>query len=265
MLEYEASFYWAAVTIYAAASIAYLSAFVFKEDRWLLPGALLTLLGLCLHGGSVVAHFAGPVSFSFIGAYGLISLVVWVSLAVFLIFQRVMPATKVAGAAALPLGVLLLGGGFYLGPVSLLGPVLRGFWLMLYVLFAELGFDSIFVGFVLAQFLLLRSVGPLGKSRFFSRMPTEERLDVLSYRFSAFGFFLLGITILSGSVWANQVWGRYWVWDPTGVWLLVTWSLFGMYLCCRTLQKWQASRRYAWILTGAGLLAMSGFVALLFV
>ena len=49
----------------------------------------------------------------------------------------------------------------------------------------------------------------------------------------AFGLLLLTVGIVSGSVWAQRAWGRYWGWDPKETWSLITWFVYGIFLHIR--------------------------------
>ena len=59
------------------------------------------------------------------------------------------------------------------------------------------------------------------------------KLDYWSYRLISVGFPLLTIGIISGAVWANEVWGSYWSWDPKETWAFLTWMIFALYLHTR--------------------------------
>ncbi len=54
------------------------------------------------------------------------------------------------------------------------------------------------------------------------------RLINLSMSLLAPGIFLLGLGIITGSMWANVSWGRYWAWDPKETWSLVTLLLYSI-------------------------------------
>lgn len=96
-------------------------------------------------------------------------------------------------------------------------------------------------------------VAARGASRpsFANRLPALHILDQLSSRSILLGFVLLGAGIVSGAVWAQEVWGSYWVWDPKEVWALVAWLFYGGYLAARTWANWRG--RYAALLAIAGL------------
>ena len=48
-----------------------------------------------------------------------------------------------------------------------------------------------------------------------------ETIDRLHYWYVHIGMLLLGVGIMTGSMWAASSWGRYWGWDPKEVWSLV--------------------------------------------
>jgi cytochrome c-type biogenesis protein CcsB len=74
------------------------------------------------------------------------------------------------------------------------------------------------------------------------RLNLLESIDNLSYRTISFGFPLLTIGIIAGSVWANEAWGSYWSWDPKETWALITWLVFASYLHARIVKSWQGEK-----------------------
>jgi len=69
----------------------------------------------------------------------------------------------------------------------------------------------------------------------------DERGSLLSNLVSrtiAFGFPFLTIGIITGSVWANVAWGRYWGWDPKETWSLITWVVYAFFLHVRFSGGW---------------------------
>ena len=51
--------------------------------------------------------------------------------------------------------------------------------------------------------------------------------------------YLLGLGIVTGAVWANVSWGRYWAWDPKETWALVTFVIYAvpMHRTLKTLNR----------------------------
>ena len=52
--------------------------------------------------------------------------------------------------------------------------------------------------------------------------------------------------IVSGSIWANIAWGRYWAWDPIELWSLISWLLYGLILHIRMAGKIRV-RTFCWL------------------
>merc|ERR1712226_178054 len=79
-------------------------------------------------------------------------------------------------------------------------------------------------------------------NRVSKRLNLLESIDNLSYRTICFGFPLLTLGILTGSVWANEAWGACWSWDPKETWALVTWLTFASYLHSRIAKSWRGRK-----------------------
>ena len=94
----------------------------------------------------------------------------------------------------------------------------------------------------------------------FARTPAQlrvvERLDNITYRAITLGFPLLTMGIVTGAVWANACWGRYWSWDPKETWSLITWIVYSACLHMRYAGGWRG-RAAAWA-------AIIGFVSIIF-
>jgi cytochrome c-type biogenesis protein CcsB len=94
------------------------------------------------------------------------------------------------------------------------------------------------------------------KARFLGRLPEPRILDELGYQLILLGFLFLSVGIITGAVWANSAWGRYWGWDPKETWSLVTWFIYATLLHARLMRGWHG-RRIAFM-------SMFGFAAVLF-
>merc|ERR1712226_915869 len=79
-------------------------------------------------------------------------------------------------------------------------------------------------------------------NRVSKRLNLLESIDNLSYRTICFGFPLLTLGILTGSVWANEAWGACWSLDPKETWALVTWLTFASYLHSRIAKSWRGRK-----------------------
>ncbi|MFH1758908.1 MAG: cytochrome c biogenesis protein CcsA, partial [Pseudomonadota bacterium] len=82
-------------------------------------------------------------------------------------------------------------------------------------------------------------------------------LDDLNYRCLTFGFPLLTLGIISGSVWADSAWGSYWSWDPKETWSLITWFLYAALLHGRLTGGWRGRKAAIFSIVGFGALVFS--------
>jgi cytochrome c-type biogenesis protein CcsB len=94
-------------------------------------------------------------------------------------------------------------------------------------------------------------VGPVRRGL----LPSSATLDRLAYRMIAFGFPIWTFGIITGAIWAESAWGRYWGWDPKETWSFITWVVFAGYLHARATSGWKGRR--------AAVIALVGFVCLL--
>jgi cytochrome c-type biogenesis protein CcsB len=87
-------------------------------------------------------------------------------------------------------------------------------------------------------------------------LPQLKVLEEYMYRASVFGFLFQTVMIITGAIWADQSWGRYWGWDPKEMWSLITWFVFAVYLHARFTRGWSGRKTVT--------LVMVGWVAMMF-
>jgi cytochrome c-type biogenesis protein CcsB len=70
-------------------------------------------------------------------------------------------------------------------------------------------------------------------------LPTAETLDGLMYKLAGVAFAGLALLLITGAVWANESWGRYWGWDAKEVGALVAWLTYAAFLHTRIARGWK--------------------------
>ena len=55
------------------------------------------------------------------------------------------------------------------------------------------------------------------------------------------------IHFFAGAIWAKDLWGSYWAWDPVEVWSLISWLLYGLSIHLRVTLGWRG-RKLAWLM-----------------
>ncbi len=125
---------------------------------------------------------------------------------------------------------------------------LRSVWLPIHVTLACLGY-SMFVLATVVSLVYLVYESKLKAKRVMrpanSDVPSLEKLDRINYRLLGWGFILLSLAIISGAIWADATWGRYWNWEPVESWSLVIWILYAGLLESRLTVGWRGRRAAA--------------------
>lgn len=138
-------------------------------------------------------------------------------------------------------------------------PALKSNWLMMHVSVMMMSYSTLIIGSLLSilylvliktqqnkqstkDFAIANLEFSLNQSTKLNNFNLVETLDNLSYRIIGFGFPLLTIGIIAGSVWANEAWGTYWSWDPKETWALITWLVFACYLHARITKFWSGEK-----------------------
>jgi cytochrome c-type biogenesis protein CcsB len=132
-------------------------------------------------------------------------------------------------------------------------PALKSNWLIAHVFTCFIGYASFAIAFGISLLYLLRHIGG---PAILERLPSDNLMDELTHQLVMFGFLFLSAGIISGAVWANSAWGRYWGWDPKETWSLVTWFVYATLLHARFMRGWHGNR--------IAVLSIAGFLAVLF-
>jgi cytochrome c-type biogenesis protein CcsB len=235
------------------------------------------VLGFLFHlGGDVTRGIAaGRVPWSNMYEFALTGtlLIVAVYLGVLFRYDLRFLGTFITG-----LTVVLLGGTaiwFYTDIVPLMDP-LKSVWLVIHVFVASLATALFALAFGLSVLQLMqgrreRKVAAADRAArdgadesgtvktgpgFLRTLPSADALESLAYRFAILGFIFWTFTLIAGSIWANDAWGRYWGFDTKEVWTFVIWVLYAGYIHARATRGWRGARS-AW-------LSIIGFTAVIF-
>jgi ABC-type transport system involved in cytochrome c biogenesis permease subunit len=83
-----------------------------------------------------------------------------------------------------------------------------------------------------------------------ANLPALEKIDSLIYKTVGVAFAGLAILLVTGAVWANESWGRYWGFDPKETGALVAWLSYAGYLHTRIAHGWSGRRSAYFALLG---------------
>ncbi|MFH8248911.1 c-type cytochrome biogenesis protein CcsB [Microbacterium sp. B2969] len=253
-----------------AAAEAALEAPVGKRQRllWARIGTSLTVLAFLFHLGGALTRgiAAGRVPWSNMYEFALTGTLLIVAVYLVVLFRYDL---RFLGALITGMVVLLLGAStlaFYVQITPLADP-LKSIWLVIHVFVASLATALFALAFGLSVLQLMQArrerrvaAAEAGAAkqgaRFLRTLPGSDALESLAYRFAIIGFIFWTFTLIAGSIWANDAWGRYWGFDTKEVWTFVIWVLYAGYIHARATRGWRGSRS-AW-------LSIIGFSAVMF-
>ncbi|MFS0735246.1 c-type cytochrome biogenesis protein CcsB [Microbacterium sp. 1P10UB] len=258
----------------AAASVSGSDAGPARRPRmvWARIGTSMTVLGFLFHlAGDITRGLsAGRVPWSNMYEFSLTGTMLIVGVYLVVLFRYDL---RFLGSFITGMVVLLLGGAtlaFYVEVVPLADP-LKSVWLVIHVFVASLATALFALAFGLSVLQLLQArrertlVGaasvtgddaPKRRLGFLRTLPSADALESLAYRFAILGFIFWTFTLIAGSIWANDAWGRYWGFDTKEVWTFVIWVLYAGYIHARATRGWRGTRS-AW-------LSIIGFAAVMF-
>ncbi len=253
MAPLEAIFFWLALIIYALTAGGYVYAFVFKNGRILNKLPILIVIGLVLHTSAITARYFAQGSLPWAGDYENGLMGGWFIIAFTLYVGWRYKSLQGLAVATVPFTILLMGYGVMRNPV--LTPKvasLKTFWLYIHVYFAWLAFGSYTLAMASGILYLLKHRNERHQkgNPFYDKFPSLQRLDELIFRYIIFGFITDAIMIAAGAIWAKNLWGNYWSWDPVETWSLVSWLIYGVIIHLRLTLGWR-EKRIAWLATFA--------------
>jgi cytochrome c-type biogenesis protein CcsB len=265
MLQYilaEHPFFAATSAFYAAALAFYAAAW--RSTRRVVAQAATALMcaALALNLSLVVGRWIQADRAPFKSLFESLVFLSFTMGAVYLVMERLYK-TRVFGALAAvgSLGALLYAVTKWDAEIVKLPPALQSGWFIPHVVVYFVGYGALFFAtsvsvlqLAASRFAFFRKLLQIRAGTVLTGSPLD--LEHVTYDAVRFGFALLTVGLLIGSIWAKSAWGDYWVWDPKENWSLVTWLVYGAYLHLRKVKGWRGNKA-AW-------LAIAGFGVVMF-
>lgn len=238
-----------------ATALAYLIT-LRKPLSWI--SGLAIFGGFLMHTSALVSRYLEAGYTPITNLHEALSFFAWSIIAVYLILQ-IKYQVEVLAAFVSPIAIIMiLLASIFPREIFPLPPALQSLWLPIHVTLAFLGNALFAVAFAIAIMYLLQE-GKIKRKKIgavYHRLPSLKILDELNYRCLTWGFPLLTLGIVSGSVWAQSAWGAYWSWDPKETWSLITWFVYAALLHGRLSIGWRGRK--------AAILAIIGFASVVF-
>ncbi len=237
---------------YIAAALLFILYFSKLSDKVGRFAIIATIIGFIFHSTAMVMRSIAAGRLPLSNQFEFAMSFAWGIVLSFLVLYWIYRFLAI-GAFVLPLAILVMGYASMQGrTIRPLMPALQSYWLTFHVGTAILSYGAFALACGIAVIYLIDTKRPEGR-----RILKDPQIsDMLAYRVIVFGFLMLTVVIISGAIWAQRAWSRYWAWDPKETWSLITWIIYSIYLHLRFRRNWKG-KAAAWF-------AILGFASVIF-
>lgn len=93
--------------------------------------------------------------------------------------------------------------------------------------------------------------------RVLKNLPPLLTMETLLFRIISVGLVLLTLTLVSGVVFSEQIFGKPWQFNHKVLFGFISWAVFGVLLLGHTFQGWRGRTAVRWTLSGFGFLILA--------
>jgi cytochrome c-type biogenesis protein CcsB len=241
VLTIELVILWCAAGLYLVSGIIFAYSIVFRKESASKLAMFIVSAGLVLHSVALLMRWGVSGHPPYTQKYEIYSLSVWTTILIFVSLGWRRVKLRLIGIGIMPLSLLVMAISLSGNPaVNSLSPSLRGMWFHIHAISNALTAGSSILAVGASIMYLIKENRE--ELEFYKKIFSLDVLDEYAYKFAAFGFIFWSLTVVSGAIWANNTWGRYWAWDPIETWSLITWFMFGLYLHVRHFFGWRGRK-----------------------
>lgn len=250
MTGIEKIFIWSGVFLYAVSFLLYLISLVFDKQRASKFAFYALVTGFAVETVGIGARWYETGHFPTVGNYENALAGSWLIILFTLNLVHRRKEFMYVSLGTIVLSMLILGIGVMSNPaLRPLNVALISFWLYVHVFFAWFAYAAYTVAFGIGVLYVLKDRKQTKgeqEGRILRKIPPLDVLDDMMFKYVVFGFITDAVMIASGSIWAKDLWGSYWSWDPVETWSLVSWLIYGLVIHLRITMKWKG-KKLAWL------------------
>ena len=253
MTTTESIFFWGTALVLALGFFLALASTIFPRKTLFTGSVVSSLTGLGLLTVLGILRWVAVDHPPFVSRFESMVISVWFMLAIFHIARPFDRKIEILSMPLSLIGFLMLGWASSLeSSASPLSSVLENTWLFIHASFATSGAGAFLIAASYSTIYLMGEDRLARLAGVAKRVPKYSSLPKATLNFLIFGLILWGVMIVSGSIWANAAWGRYWAWDPIELWSLISWLLYALVLHTRLTFK-ISHRTFGWLTIVAAL------------
>ena len=254
-LTMESTLFTITMACYLVSMVLYILFFALKLEKPAKIANILMGIGFLIHTTAMVVRGIGAGRLPLTNQYEFATSFAWGICLCYLVFLWKF-RFQALGTFVTPVIFLIIGyAAMQSKEVHELMPALKSNWLAFHVMTAIISYGSFGVAFAVSCMYLMRQ-RMLGNAFWEQHIPSEKKLDNISYRAVCLGFIFLTLVLITGAIWAEAAWGSYWSWDPKETWALITWIIYAIYLHLRISRGWRGKQ--------AAIFAVIGFICVIF-
>lgn len=247
----------------AAAAFAYVLCALLPSNRQA-SISMVALTGLIMHGAAIGLEMIAPGAVR-IGFATMLSATLWISVAAYWMENRNLPLDGLR-ILVMPFATIavLLPALFPGSVITLEGQSTMFVW---HIVISVLAYSSLTIAAFHAVLMALQESRLHGRSanssrwawlsRALDRLPALLTMEKLLFRLISIGFALLTLTVLSGVIFSEQIFGKPFRWEHKIIFALVSWAVFGLLLAGRKWQGWRGRTALGFTLTGFATLLLA--------
>ena len=239
-----------ALAIYLVCAVVYGASLWIRRVLTARFATWLMLAALVIHTFSFGSRWFTTGMSPAIGLHDALSFFAWVMAAAYLALQ-LKTKTRILGAFVSPvICLIMVVASVELGGTVGAPAILQGYLVTLHVMLSVTG-EALFALASCAGLMYLIQDGLLKRKKeggLIRLLPSLRDLDRINNICLSWGFPLLTLGVLAGSLWARIVWGSHWQWDPKQIWTLLAWGFYAFLLHQRLVVGWQGRKAALWSL-----------------
>lgn len=213
-------------------------------------------LGLVLHGGLLYKDIFAVGSFNF-GLFYAISAILWLTALIYWLANLKHKIDILQCFVLPPAAVFVL-----LSALSIhdyIAPYTEASWFMAHVAIAVLAY-SLFTFAAMHALLMAMAERSLHNKPTFIKLPDFPPLMVMEsllFKVITLGFILLTLTVASGMLFSEQIFGKPLQFTHKVIFSIASWFIYAWLLFGRYRYGWRGQKAIRWTLSGFGLLVLS--------
>lgn len=233
--------------------------YIVRQGRWVFRVSYwLLFVGFVFHTVFLGHRYAMLETAPVLTLKAALSFFAWTITAAYLLLQakfRLMVLGSFAAPFATFLMILSSAMSWSETPVK---PVFKSLWLTFHIGTIFMGNGLFAIAFLAAIMYLIqeRHIKQKQLRGLYTRLPSLATLDEVNHHALIYGFPLLTLGMITGSIYAQVALGTYWQWDPKEVWSLITWLFYAALIHERVAVGWRGRK--------AAILSIFCFCILLF-